>query len=369
MFRLNIVPHCALRSLCNKRYRFAFSKNSRHNILRRGTATASTTTTTVTTKPNSSPESFLYSLWKHRAWVPSNDMLLQEAEKGILQGIKTKYTQKMLKIKNGVHINTIIVHGSGGPPLVLFHGLGSGVGQWIANIDSLAQHYTIYACDLIGFGRSSRPELIGKTASEAKNYFVNHMGEWIHQLELNDMYLLGHSMGGYIAGNYAIQHPEKIKHLILVDSWGLQEMPREILENGSTSQRFLVNFVDYTRPTPLGILRAIGPYGPGFAQRVRPDLIQKFAKFVSTPNVFSDYIYHANMQKPTGEVAFAKMSRALAWAQIPLEKELGKLPKHIPLTFIFGESTWMDIRSSLSLKSNLPNKCEVFVLPKAGHHV
>lgn len=56
-------------------------------------------------------------------------------------------------------------------PIVLLHGFASGIGMWISNLDSLSVHHPLYALDLLGFGRSSRP-IFSLDASEAEQQFT-----------------------------------------------------------------------------------------------------------------------------------------------------------------------------------------------------
>lgn len=56
---------------------------------------------------------------------------------------------------------------------------------------------------------------------------VKSIEEWRREMNIQEMILLGHSMGGFLATSYTISYPDRVKHLILADPWGFQEKPKE----------------------------------------------------------------------------------------------------------------------------------------------
>ena len=89
-------------------------------------------------------------------------------------------------------------------PLVLVHGMGGGIGLWAQNIDTLARDRPLYAFDLLGFGRSSRP-VFSKKPEIAEEEFVESVEEWRSEMKIDKMILVGHSLGAYVAGSYSIK--------------------------------------------------------------------------------------------------------------------------------------------------------------------
>jgi len=100
-----------------------------------------------------------------------------------------------------------------GEPLVVIHGGGGDARTWLTNMEVLAEKYTVFAPDLPGYGGSA--PLDGKYYVPELTHFVNRFTE---QLGLERFYLMGHSLGGGVALNFAINYPDKIKKLVLVSS-------------------------------------------------------------------------------------------------------------------------------------------------------
>ena len=115
-----------------------------------------------------------------------------------------------------IKINELDVHyftGGQGDPLVIIHGGGDGARAWKKNMAELSENYTVYVPDLPGYGHSQPLE---------GDYYIPEMVEFVdefaYNLGLKSFYLVGHSMGGGIALNYALKFPQKIMKLVLVSS-------------------------------------------------------------------------------------------------------------------------------------------------------
>jgi abhydrolase domain-containing protein 5 len=65
-------------------------------------------------------------------------------------------------------------------------------------------------------GLSGRPKFTCKNREETEAWFVNSLDKWREAQGLDSMVLVGHSLGGYLSACYALAHPERVTHLVLV---------------------------------------------------------------------------------------------------------------------------------------------------------
>jgi pimeloyl-ACP methyl ester carboxylesterase len=111
--------------------------------------------------------------------------------------------------------------GSAGVPLVLVHGLGARGEDWAGMIPRLAAGgFHVYAPDLLGHGRSPRPDAAYSVPLE-EGVVVGFM----HAMGLGHADVDGWSMGGWIAAKIALDHPEMVDRLVLDDSAGMKFEP------------------------------------------------------------------------------------------------------------------------------------------------
>jgi pimeloyl-ACP methyl ester carboxylesterase len=117
---------------------------------------------------------------------------------------------------------------------VLFiHGLGSSSLVWRDIPDALSVGYHTIAIDLVGFGLSDKPEKPDYYTIEGFSRIIADFLETIGTKKRGSckLILIGHSLGGYIATQFAIKHKAKIGKLVLVDSSGLLESPTPLLDD------------------------------------------------------------------------------------------------------------------------------------------
>lgn len=106
--------------------------------------------------------------------------------------------------------------GDKGTTVILLHGIGSSVETWAYNINVLAQHHRVYAVDLVGAGRSDKPP-----ATYSLTYLAQFVLGFMDAISIECASLVGNSLGGGVALQFALNFPQKVEKLILVNSLGL----------------------------------------------------------------------------------------------------------------------------------------------------
>ena len=101
------------------------------------------------------------------------------------------------------------------PPLLLVHGFGASTDHWRKNLDGLKQDFEVWAIDLLGFGRSSKPNW-----EYSGDLWRDQLHEFIQQVIGQPAVIAGNSLGGYVALCVAAQRPESAAGLVLLNSAG-----------------------------------------------------------------------------------------------------------------------------------------------------
>lgn len=106
--------------------------------------------------------------------------------------------------------------GEGGEPLVLLHGFGGDLNNWLFNVEALAADRAVYALDLPGHGGSTK-----QVADGELGFLVAALRGFLDSQGIERAHLAGHSMGGLVAAALALEDPGRVLSLTLVDSAGL----------------------------------------------------------------------------------------------------------------------------------------------------
>lgn len=123
-----------------------------------------------------------------------------------------------LRLKTGNNSIHYLRAGSG-PPVLLLHGGACESSDWIETVTALADQYTFYAPDLLGYGQSDRDEG-GYVISD----FADSIMAFTDALGIEHPFMVGHSLGGRVCLEIALNHPERVRKLVLIDTAGFSRL-------------------------------------------------------------------------------------------------------------------------------------------------
>ena len=106
-----------------------------------------------------------------------------------------------------------------GPALLLIHGIGDNSTTWHSVHSKLAQRVTVIAPDLLGHGQSDKPRADYSVAA-----YANGMRDLLSVLDVEKVTVVGHSLGGGVAMQFAYQFPQLVERLILVGAGGVTKL-------------------------------------------------------------------------------------------------------------------------------------------------
>lgn len=143
-----------------------------------------------------------------------------------------------------------------GSTIVLLHGSGSSLHSFIAVSNILKEHYQVVTLDLPGFGLTgARPD---------KDYrietYVSFLNAFLHKLSISQFALVGNSLGGNIAWNYALAHPEQLTGLVLMNATGYPEksLPLPMKMAQTAIGRFLLRRLMSRKMTEKNLKKLVG---------------------------------------------------------------------------------------------------------------
>lgn len=295
--------------------------------------------------------------------------------------------------------------------MVMLHGYGAGLGFFYKNFEGMSRvkGWKLYALDMLGMGRSSRPpfrihakDQQGKI-TEAENWFIDALEEWRILKKIDKFTLLGHSMGGYMAVAYALKYPGHLNKLILASPVGIPEDPYAVqadmpepetstmaneftqdqeteivnpngrLKTSGDNNNFLnaksnapikkvpaeperkplpkwLTYLWDANISPFSIVRWAGPFGPRFVSGWTSRRFSHLPEGES--QILHDYAYSLFRQRGSGEYALAYILAPGAFARSPLIRRIGGVGRQlIPLPALPADATSLSSTPSASSSS------------------
>jgi pimeloyl-ACP methyl ester carboxylesterase len=230
--------------------------------------------------------------------------------------------------------------GAGAPPLLLLHGFTGAAIDFVDVIGALATERRVVAYDQRGHGDSTNT---GDPDTYTFDRLANDLADFVDALSLAPLHLLGHSMGGIISLKYVLDHPARVRSLVLMDT-GAAPAARVADVFGGLTQIGREQGMDAV----FAVIRQFWAQqsqhgGPGVTEVVLDRVARKFSTM--DPEAFA---------------AFAN--------------ELGEYPSMVdrlgeidcPVTVLVGENDTALRASSAVLADGIPG-AQLVVIPDAGH--
>ncbi|MFM2100976.1 MAG: hypothetical protein RLZZ366_2515 [Pseudomonadota bacterium] len=186
---------------------------------------------------------------------------------------------------NGIRTNYIEAGSAANPPLILIHGSGPGVtafANWNGVIPTLADHFHIFAPDMVGFGYTDCPADLPDINMDI---WVSHIGAFMDAIGVGSARFIGNSFGGALTLALAARQPHKVEKIVLMGAaglpfpitdglakvWGYQPSPhamRELMETFAFNPGLVTDAIVESR----------------FQASIRPGAQEAFARLFPEPH-------------------------------------------------------------------------------------
>jgi len=215
------------------------------------------------------------------------------------------------------------------------HGIGASAERWSRVIPTLSRDYRVIAPDIIGFGYSDKP-----VVEYTMDFFIDFFESFLDNLGISEASIIGSSLGGHIATEFAIRFPHMVEKLVLVSPAGMMR------KSTPTLDRY--------------IMAALYPE----YQRV----YEVFSEMVYDSNTINqetlmDFVNRMNL--PSAKYAFMSTLSGIRYAP----RLTGRLSNiTAPTLLMWGENdTTIPLAEYAHQYNEIPNMEELVVIKKCGH--
>ena len=247
-----------------------------------------------------------------------------------------------------VTINNVKYHyteypGSG-QDIFLLHGFASSTYTWEKIAPVLqARGYHVWALDMKGFGWSDKPE----DADYSPWQLMKEVNAWMDKMGLRKVVFVGNSLGGAIAWNMALVHPEKVKKLVLLDAAGfMHDIPFPVRLSGL--------------PGAAGVARLF------LGRWIIQDTLKQV--YFDPTSITAEQIdaYYNRLRTENALGALTALGRSI-WT-ISSQEYASRIPEiQVDTLIIWGrDDAWIPLKDGFKFKETLPN-ATLEVIPFCGH--
>jgi esterase len=188
-----------------------------------------------------------------------------------------------------------------GQPIVILHGIFGSSDNWLTQARILSPRYRVITVDLRNHGQSGHSDEFDYQS------MVSDIENFLSEMALVDPIIIGHSMGGKVAMNFAVAHPGKLSRLIVVDIApkpynlehyviidGLKAIPIDRLSSRQEADAVLSQFVQETDVRQFLLKNLQRKPEGGFTWKINLPVIDKHLS-----NIGYDLQYKGTFDKPT----------------------------------------------------------------------
>jgi esterase len=188
-----------------------------------------------------------------------------------------------------------------GQPIVIMHGIFGSSDNWLTQAKILSEKYRVILVDLRNHGQSPKDEAFDYQV------MVSDMEQFMEELQLKDPIVIGHSMGGKVAMNFAVAHPDRLSRLIVVDISprpynlehyvildGLNAIPIDSVNSRNQADEILAPFVPEADVRQFLLKNLQRKPEGGFTWKLNLPVITK-----NLPKIGHDLQFKGTFDKPT----------------------------------------------------------------------
>lgn len=221
----------------------------------------------------------------------------------------------LYRIESGATVHIRDEGNRAGPPMVMLHGAYASVHAWEPWVEELGDEFRLISFDLPGHGLTGAiPD-----ADYSRENMSRTLDQIMQLMKLDRAVIVGHSMGGSVALQYALDHPEKIRGLVLIGSSGMRRTTDENIPSsfGIADVSWLQPITRYVTPRFM-IEAALRDSVADPDNFVTKDMVERYWELI----------------RMTGSREALLQRQNLRLAAEPLEARLGEIT--IPTLLIWG---------------------------------
>lgn len=240
-------------------------------------------------------------------------------------------------------VKTYVVHKGTGENIILINGIAASVYTWRKILDKLAENFHVFCVDYKGSGFSEKPE-----RGYSIDIFTNQILGLMKHFNLDKAIMAGNSLGGEIALNLAVKHPDKVSRLILLNSAGYQK--------GKNITSYLVKLSRFKLTEKV----------------LEKCMSRRLTKKIAELATFNDSIidkrmvdgYYKPMKTEGGVRAFTELVKNLSYTEFDYKKVRSI---NIPTLIIWGkEDKVMPVSDAYKFHKDIKNS-KLVILENCGH--